>query len=510
MGAVVVDPKLTVKNKLLPLDAVCCLTVVPKWMPTIDKWGPFLQSFAGAGYNMVHYAPLNMRGTSNSPYSIYDQLAFSNDLFEPGSYLSEDDKERQLHDVLIRSKDEFGILSITDVVWNHTAHNSKWLEEHPEAGYNLETAPHLRAAYELDEAIISLDKDLAQASIPTALQTEEHLTQVMHIFKDFTLPRLRLWEFYIVNVADRLSEFKLAWEPFGKTRDPDAKPDNALLSSGLKAWANALRTSALSIDTHLGTRFKKRVHVSNAVKLMERLTSGRDSTESVLKMYTNILNEVNDPLYAEANADIAAIVANVWSRARYLRVDSHGPKLGPISRKDPLVDTYFTRLAFNENTRNFHSDALCLANNGWIWNGDPLSNFAGPDSKAYLRRDVIAWGDCVKLRYGDGPESNPWLWQHQRAYTEKMARLFHGFRIDNCHSTPIHVATYLLDAARIINPDLYVIAELFTGSEETDVTFVSKLGINSLIREAMSAWDPKEMSRLVHRYGGTPIGEIFR
>ena len=89
-----------------------------------------------------------------------------------------------------------------------------------------------------------------------------------------------------------------------------------------------------------------------------------------------------------------------------------------------------------------------------------------------------------------------------------MARIFHGFRIDNCHSTPIHVAIYLLDKARELNPNLYVFAELFTGSEQLDLMFVAKLGINSLIREAMQAWDPAELSRMVFNNGGLPIGSF--
>jgi len=81
-----------------------------------------------------------------------------------------------------------------------------------------------------------------------------------------------------------------------------------------------------------------------------------------------------------------------------------------------------------------------------------------------------------------------------------MASLFDAFRIDNCHSTPLHVAKYLLDVARTARPNLYVFAELFTGNEERDVVFVKELGIHSLVREAMNAWDVGEIGRCVWKY----------
>lgn len=44
-----------------------------------------------------------------------------------------------------------------------------------------------------------------------------------------------------------------------------------------------------------------------------------------------------------------------------------------------------------------------------------------------------------------------------------MAQMFDGFRIDNCHSTPLHVGQHLLDLARRQKQDLYIMAELFSG-----------------------------------------------
>lgn len=81
-------------------------------------------------------------------------------------------------------------------------------------------------------------------------------------------------------------------------------------------------------------------------------------------------------------------------------------------------------------------------------------------------------------------------------YCQLLAGMFDGFRLDNCHSTPLEVGVAMIDAARVVNPNLYVVAELFTGNENMDLKFVRELGINSLIREMMNGYDPKEQSRL--------------
>lgn len=498
-----VSPKLTLQGKHLPLNALSIFSVISKFMGEYPvDWDKHLKGISQRNYNMVHFTPLMQRGASNSPYSVYDQLSFDPALFPKG--------EEDIASLVSRMEKEYGLLTLTDVVWNHTAHNSKWLEEHPEAGYSVETAPWLESALELDTALLKFGEDLESLGLPTEFKSTEDLVTVMNAMRKQAVDGIRLWEFYAIDVKADKKKILDAWTS-GKTDPASIQQTDLRKFAELspKEQSQIVREHGIPASKQVYGRFGRSVDATFGAAILTVLHGDYDQDTSAAEAsLSKLLDAVNVPLYEEYDTDIADIMDQLFNRIKYLRIDDHGPKMGPVSKDSPLIETYFTRLPLNETTKKHSPKALALVNNGWIWNADAMRDNAGPDSKAYLRREVIVWGDCVKLRYGKSPEDNPFLWDFMTKYTQLMAKYFNGFRIDNCHSTPLVVAEYLLDKARTVRPDLTVFAELFTGSEEADYVFVKRLGINALIREAMQAWSTAELSRLVHRHGGRPIGSF--
>ncbi|OBR04540.1 Glycogen debranching enzyme [Colletotrichum higginsianum IMI 349063] len=506
-----VAPRLTLDGRPLPLPALSIFSVISKFMgkyPT--DWEKHLRGISDRGYNMIHFTPLQVRGASNSPYSLYDQLGWDPDCFPAG--------EKDVRGLVESLEKQYSMLSLTDIVLNHTAHNSAWLQDHPEAGYNLVTAPWLESAWLLDTKLLELGDNLEKLGLPTEVKSDEDLIKIMDAIKKHVISEIRLWEYYAIDVERDVDAALEAWVA-GRATSPEHAAGGAsvagLKDASQKDHAQFLIEHGLQGADRMGERFRKTVDPEAASGLLSVIfgryegEEGSTPTKAAARSkLVSLFDEINLPFYKEYDTEIGEILQQLFNRIKYCRLDEHGPRMGPINKEFPLIETYFTRLPKNDTTAKNKPEENVLVNNGWVWGGNALIDHAGPESRVYLRREVIVWGDCVKLRYGNGPSDSQFLWDYMTKYARMLAKYFAGFRIDNCHSTPLHVAEHILDEARRVRPDLYVVAELFTGSEEMDYVFVKRLGLSALIREAMQAWSTGELSRLVHKHGGRPIGSF--
>ena len=79
-GHIVVQPNLGYS-----LDGICCITHISKLLGPLKEWEGRLRVSHEAAYNMIHFTPIQQLGSSQSAYSISDQLALC-DRYLPAGY----------------------------------------------------------------------------------------------------------------------------------------------------------------------------------------------------------------------------------------------------------------------------------------------------------------------------------------------------------------------------------------------------------------------------------------
>uniref|UniRef100_A0A915PP57 Glycogen debranching enzyme n=1 Tax=Setaria digitata TaxID=48799 RepID=A0A915PP57_9BILA len=502
-GYILVMPNLSLNNHPLQLNAVTCITHISKLLGKFDMWKERLKVAAKAGYNMIHFTPVQQLGISNSSYCIADPMQLNPDFSTLEKKYTYDDLE-----LLIETLEkDYHLLSIQDVVWNHAARNATWLLEHPQCAYNLKNSPHLRPAYVLDRLLYHFGLNIMNGkykdrNLDEEINTDEHLRILLDILRNEILPQLRVHEFFQVDIDNLTAEF-----------------ENYVKEGASCDVRNEMLESKPGLHWN---RFGFTVDLDHANKIFNRERSDAsdesDRRRKCLEAFRCHLQFLNQ----KALQSGAEICENVLSACAghigYERIDPSGPRLPKLTELHGLLTQYFVQpfpsltswkdeetFAYNDETAE-----KVMACNGWVMNDNPLLNFAHYPSQVYLMRHLVCWGDCIKLNYGEKPEDCPYLWSLMKKYTQRCAKIFHGLRIDNCHSTPIHVAEYLLKAAREIRPDIYVTAELFTQNENLDNIFVNRLGITSLIREAQNAAVSFEQGRFIYRYGGDVFGGFIQ
>ena len=203
-------------------NSLCCQTYITKLLGQLSEWKEKLQVAKQTGYNMLHFTPIQQLGSSQSAYSISDQKKIDSS-YLPANYTHTNVTKRyttrkgteqnlyidssflEVQKLMNEVRNEWGLLSIVDVVWNHTSFDTPWLIEHPEAGYNLVNSPHLRPAYDLDVALAQFSRRLAEGKwkavgLQPEVQSEEDLHQIRSVLLEKVLPHVRLWEYFCVDV----------------------------------------------------------------------------------------------------------------------------------------------------------------------------------------------------------------------------------------------------------------------------------------------------------------------
>ena len=177
-GYFLVDPTLRIGEyeEKLSLDGICCQTYLTKSLGLFSEWEDRLRVAKETSYNMVHFTPLQELGKSNSCYCIKDQLKLNPAYSGGGKTYTMDDVAALVNHM---NKD-WEVLSLTDLVFNHTANESPWIQTNPECVYNVVNTPHLKPAYLLDAIIRHFSLEISQGlweerGIPTNLCEEHHI-----------------------------------------------------------------------------------------------------------------------------------------------------------------------------------------------------------------------------------------------------------------------------------------------------------------------------------------------
>uniref|UniRef100_A0A8D2ZVL6 Glycogen debranching enzyme n=1 Tax=Scophthalmus maximus TaxID=52904 RepID=A0A8D2ZVL6_SCOMX len=501
-GYIVVDPVLRVgaNNEILPLDCISSQTYFATCLGPLDKWLDRVRVAKETGYNMVHFTPLQRPGASG--HSILDQLELNPDFSPDGTPCTWGD----IGDLVETLRKDWSMVCVTDVIYNHTAVDSEWIRLHPECGYNLVNAPYLKPAWLLDRALWHLSCEVADGKytdrgVPPLIHDEQHMNALRCVLWQQVFSRLRLWEFLQVSVDAAVEQFRELLQAGG---------------AGVRSRSGPECTKQLKmVQDPEHRRFGNTVDMNSALDVFTPRSMSPSDIQDCCDGFRRRLGELNLEKYNETNGHAEQATNCIVGSVIYERLADEGPKLGPVTRRQPLCPRYFTfpfeEMTFDEEVQLMEQrEKACrlMAHDGSVKGNDPPKNFAEPGSEVYLRRELVCRGDAVKLRYGEKPEDCPHLWSRMKAYTEVTAKVFSGVRLVDCPSTPLHVAEAMLAAARVIRPNLYVIAELCTGSRLIENVFVNRLGVTSLMRDAT---DRQEGAGPWQSwFGGEPVGAFVQ
>ncbi|XP_056267041.1 glycogen debranching enzyme-like [Pseudoliparis swirei] len=199
-------------------------------------------------------------------------------------------------------------------------------------------------------------------------------------------PHIKLWEFFQLQVDEAVDQFRTQLLH-------GTKPDQS--QTGGKKDLRTYQDPAYH-------RYGNTLDMDSALQTFVPHSSAPQHVEECCGWLREKLNELNEEQHAIMQQHLEKATNCIVGNVVYEHLADHGPKLGPVSRENPLVTRYFT---FPHPDSSLEQDLQLLeqpdqsqrllAHNGWVMGDDPLRNFAEPGSQVYLRRELVCWGDSA-------------------------------------------------------------------------------------------------------------------
>ena len=110
---------------------------------------------------------------------------------------------------------DWNMLSICDIVLNHTANETAWVTEHPEATYNLVNCPYMRSAFLLERVIKRLSIDIGtgvwvEKGIPKGeVSRQAHVDICKDLLENFYLPKVNIPELFLSDIEKTVEALTL-------------------------------------------------------------------------------------------------------------------------------------------------------------------------------------------------------------------------------------------------------------------------------------------------------------
>ena len=475
-----VDPDLQNDHTNLNINSLRIMTVLSRWLGKLERWESFVKAQQKLGYNAIHFTPIQEYGGSFSHYSLANQLTIDDWYFDDKD-LTPKQRLTKLKYTINKLQIETGMLFFIDIVLNHTSGDSEWIKLHPDSTYNTDNCPYLTVAWVLDKALTDFDIKFAE-NLKNDIKSEQDVNSIMEHIESKIIRPLLLFEYFYIDI-DAIPDLKQVKAITGVLIETMLDDDNLCsLDECIKQ----------NVEGEGEKRYGVRVDFDKVLEYIVKQDPEKDSEFYLLKL-REFCDSYNSKAFDMANGFINEALGAIRGEILYKKVQL--PEQHRVKPGKRMLTSYFRQLDNPQKTKCVH--------NGWSMAGDASKqDFWSKDWWFYFRRFIIAWGDCVKLRFGYTPVDSPYLWKHMSQYVCEISKIFDGIRLDNCHSTPKHVAKFMLQTLRTANPNSYVLAEFFTNSRESEAEATRELGINGLIREMQNYGNCKDLSTQCHGYGG--------